>query len=206
MNLFNFILIIAAFAMLISPSAAEVKTLTYCDTLPVKSTGWADNHTLPLFDPTLGDLVGVDLVIRLDVLQDFRFENKGTLGQTVAVESDVDLLITTPNSSSISVTASSSISENLAGFDGVVDYSGASGRSLEGVTSNSSKTLEYPYLSDFIASAPGENVSLPASTSVRSSSLAPGNCIFEMATFTGSKLCVTYTYEPEYPRDVGESR
>jgi hypothetical protein len=201
MNLFNFILIIAAFAMIISPSAAEVKTVTYCDALPMRAGSWSDNHTLPLFDPTMGELLRVDLAVDLEAQQDFQFENEGSGDAIVVVDSDFELSITMPDSSLVAAAASRSISEDLAAFDGEVDFSGPSGRTIEGLESTGSVEQEYLRLADFIASAPGETISLPATVQVRSRTQLPGNCAFSMATLSGSGFCVTYVYDPEADGD-----
>lgn len=197
MKLFNFILIIAAFAMVISPSAAEVKTLTYCDTLPVKAGSWSDDHTLPLFDPGMGELLRVDLAVDLNALQDFQFENEGSCGATVAVESDFELSITMPDSSNITAAAASSISEDLAGFDGEVDFSGPSGRTIEGLSSTGSVAEEYLELAAFVASVPDETITLPARALANSKTQLSGNTVSRISSLVGSKVCVTYTYDAD---------
>ena len=206
MYIYYFVLLLLASSFISSTAAGEVETITYCDTLPIKSVDWADNHTLQLFDPSLGDLVRVDLAVDLFVLQDFNVENKDESSQTLSVDSDVGLIIVTPDSSSISVTASGSIGEELAGFDGVVDFSGPSGRTIKGFASDGKTVQQYLKLSDFIASTPGETVLLPVFTSITSETQIPGCCVFSMSTVAGSKLCVTYTYELESLGDGGAAQ
>lgn len=188
----------------LSISAGGVETATYCDTLELNSSGWKGNHTLPLFDPGLGNLVGVDLVTDLGVKQNFSLENEQPEGQNIGVGSETTLSITLPNSNSISANASSSIDEELAAYDRETDFGGSSGKMIEGVESKGSAEEKYPKLSDFVASFQNETLSLPAAISIRSET--SGNIVFSMSTVAESKICVTYTYEPNDSNEKGESK
>ena len=201
-NMDNLLLVLIAFSSFLSLSAGEVETATYCDTLTFGSPNWNDNHTLPLFDPSLGNLVGVDMAVDLSVFQNFSLENEVQEGQLVGADSEAGFLITMPNSSTISVNASSSVSEELAAYDGDTDFSGPSGRKIEGVESKGSAEERYLELSDFIASFQNETVSLPAAVSIRSGTSA--NSVFSLSTIAESKVCVTYTYEPGGSGEKGD--
>lgn len=192
-NLCEFFLILVAFCVFFFPSAAGIETLTYCDSQKISTEG--GNHTLPLFDPNLGDLIGVKMTANLDVLQNFSLENDLQEAQTMSAESNVGLIIAAPDSSSISVNASSSINENLDPFDGQMDFSGASGRTIEEKRTTGSAEMDFENLAGFVASVQNETISLPVSISIGSSST--GNCVFGMTTLTQSELCVVYSYEPK---------
>ena len=161
MNIYRSILLLSLLAATLLPSVAEVDTITFCDSLPPKEGGWSDRHILPLFDPTMGELLRVDLSVDLVVTQDFQFENEGPAGATVDVDSVFELSITMPDSSNITAAATSSISEDLAGFDGEVDFSGPSGRTIKGLASTGSVAEEYLELAAFVASIPDETISPP---------------------------------------------
>lgn len=201
MNISAPIFSLLAFCVILSPAAAEVKTITYCDTLSGLGGSWEDNYTVPLFDPEMGKLMNVSLAIDLDVQLDFNVENQGPEGTVVASDSDLELAVTLPDSSSITATASSSVSEVLGEFDGETDFSGPSG-AIVSANSTGSGEEEYLDTSDFIATSPNETISLPAALDVRSRTQMPGNCLFGVSTLTRSDLCVTYVYDPE--ADGGE--
>lgn len=194
-KLCEFFLVLIAFCLLFLPSAAGIETLTYCDSQEISSEGWKGNHTLPLFDPNLGDLVVVKMTANLDALQNFSLENQLQEAQNLSAESDIGLFITAPNSSPISANASISISENLDAFDGQMDFSGPSGRTIEGKRATGSAEMQFENLDGFIASVQNETIDLPFSVSIGSSSA--GNCVFGMTTLAKSELCVTYSYEPK---------
>ncbi len=204
MSRYNFVLFLIALSLALPPSAAEVEDVTYCDSLTIDGPGWAENHTLPLFDPGLGDLVGVSLTVAIELVQDFKFENTGAAPQTVDLNSSVELLVNAPESGEVSVIASILIREELAGFDGEEDYSGPSGLTIEGATDRSYETVEYADGSDFIASYPDETISLPASASYLSGgSPVPSNCISSAKGSARSEICLTYRYEPKAAGEGG---
>lgn len=188
-------LAIIVLSSLLSLSAGGVETIEYCDTETISSQGSGNNHTIPLFDPGWGNLVRVDLTADLVVLQNFSLENEGNVSQTVDAESEGKLLITLPDESLISANASSSISEELAAYDGETDFGGSSGKTVEGVESRGSALQQYLMPSDFVASFQNETASMPATISVRTET--SGSFAFGISTVAESKICVTYTYEPK---------
>lgn len=204
MNIYNIILVSISLSLILSPSQAEVETVTYCDPLLIAGPGWMENHTLRLFDQSLGDLLSVNLTIGLELVQNFSFENTGLAPQMVDLNTTVELLVKTPDFDSVAVAATVLVEEDLAGFDGEEDYSGLSGRTLVGLTNRSSVTLDYTDPSDFIAAIPGETISLPVSaTYIGSGMKFP--CNFNSST-TGSvesQVCVTFTFEPKGSSEGG---
>lgn len=188
-------LIIIAFCSFLSSSAGGVETATCCDTMTISGLSSEGNHTLPLFDPGLGNLVGIDLAVELEVLQNFSLENEGPKSQNISVDSEAVLLIAMPNSGMISVNASSSVREMLEDYDGETDFAGSSGKKIEGSKSRGTAMEKYLELSDFVASSQNETLSLPASIDINSE--VRGNAAFILSTIAESKMCVTYTYEPE---------
>jgi len=150
--------------------------------------------------------VGANLTVALELVQNFKFENTGTAPQTADLNSSVELLVTTPESGSISVIASVLVKEELAGFDGEQDYSGPSGMIIEGATNKSYNTQNYSDPSDFIATLLGETITLPASASYLAGGIpVPSNFVSMADGLAVSQVCVTYTYEPNVPGEGGIS-
>ncbi len=201
MSIYRFILLLIASSLTISPSLAEVENVTYCDALNIEGPDWAGNHTLQLFDPNQGELLGVTITVGVELVQNFSCENTGSAPQTVESKTIVELLVETPSFGPVSVGTIVLIEEELAAFDGEEDFSGPSGRTLEGLTNSSSVTLEYTDPSDFVAALPGEMILLSASATYIGGGTVPGNSISAMTGSAESRICVTYTYEP---RGTGE--
>lgn len=191
----NLLLGIIAMNLFLSLSAGEVETATHCDVLILNNTSYTDNHTIPLFDPGLGDLVGVDLAVDLGVQQSFRFENEENDSQDVGAKSESVLQITMPNGDLISVNASNSAGEKLAAYDGETDYEGTSGKTIDSLGGKGTAKEQYSKPSDFVASYQNETISLPAKMTMKSST--SGSLSFRLSTVAESKFCVTYTYEPD---------
>lgn len=203
-NLRNLLFALIVIGLLLLPSQAEEETVKYCDSMTLSSDSPSGNFTLPLFDPGLGNLVRVDLTADSKVVQSFSFENQDQQGQSIGADSETKLSITLPDSSLISVNASTSVSEDLAAYDGEMDYKGSSGKMIEGVESKGSAEAQYQQLSDFTASVQNETISLPADVSVRS--MTSGNIVFSLSTVSESEVCVTYTYEPSGSEEKGDSK
>ena len=166
--------LLLASRLILSPAAGEVESITYCATPPTRGADWADNQTLQLSDPNLDDLV-----------------------QTFFGDFDVELIVMKPGSSSISVIASSSISEELAVFDGDDESSGRSGRNLEGMTNGGSKMLVYTDVSVFVATAPDETIHRPASANGSGDgALVPGNFVSTASGSAESQGTVTFASDP----------
>lgn len=203
---YSYLLMAIFYISVLSSSAEGVETAEYCDTLSFNASSPEGNYTLLLFDPSLGNLLDVNLAVDLEVMQDFSLENERSNGQTIDAESEAVLNVTLPDLSSISVNASSSVSEKLEAYDGTADFEGPSGKTIEGAASRGSFEQKYTEPSDFVASTQNETISLPAVLEVSSS--ARGNIALSIATVAESKICVTYTYEPgnSAAQEKGESK
>ncbi len=188
-------LAVAILITLFSISAGGIETIEHCDTMTVSGHSLGDNHTIPLFDPALGNLFQVDMTLDLEVEQNYSLENTEPAGQTADARSESILQVTLPDESTVSVNASSSVSEELAPYDGQTDFEGSSGKTIEGVESRGSKDMQKLRISDFVASVQNETISLPGRISIRSET--SGNIAFSLSTVAESNICVTYTYEPK---------
>ena len=190
----SLLLAIFIVASIISLSAGGVETATYCDTLTFAGKGLKGHSTLPLFHPGLGRLVDVGLAVDLGVLQNYSLENEENEAHEVSAKSESVLIITLPDGRSIPINASSAINEKLAAYDGKTDFAGASGKRIE-ASSKGTFQEKYQELSDFTASFQNETISLPVDISFTSST--SGSLVFRLSTIAESKVCVTYTYEPD---------
>ena len=132
-------------------------------------------------------------------------ENEELESQNVDAISESTLLMATPATGSVSVNASSTQrSAKLDAYDGETDFSGPSGRTIEGVACKSSAEDQHLSPSEFVASFQNETLSLPASLSIRSETF--GNIVFSFSTIAESKMRVTYRYEPSGSEDKGDSQ
>lgn len=189
------VLALLLFVPCMMPTAAQgYSTVVYCDEVPTALTDWTKNFTLPMFDPSQGTLLKVDLTFDLNITQDIFFENKGSGAGAITMDSGVVLLATTPDSNTTSVNVSNIFCEDVEAFDGIEDFSGPSGCNFT-VTTNKSVTRSCAGLSDFIAGSPGEAIVIPATVTTGVEAAGSGGHILRFVTHAGSKACVAYTYE-----------
>jgi hypothetical protein len=64
-------------ALLITPSFAAIKTVSYTSYISPTLTDWDLDHTLKLFDPALGKLTKVDFYVTINGTLIGEAENKG---------------------------------------------------------------------------------------------------------------------------------
>lgn len=184
--------------VLITVTAADIERLYFCDDIPSCLSDWDDNFSIQKFDPMLGDLKEVSFQLDMNTTQDVLFENKGSLSGEVTLNSEIELLVTTPNSEVVSFNDSIKYHDDIDSFDGVIDFSGTSGFAISGIKANNSVTYSYSEISDFIAESPSDaTIDLPVMS--RSTVQIRGVTDYsgKIKTFLGSKLCVVYTYDPK---------
>lgn len=181
---------------ILTTSSLAVKTVTYTSDLPSKVTDWERNHTLPYFDPDLGNLISVDFTASLNATTDGKAENLGpseVVGSYIDV--DADMYVDMINGDRLPLhlklaTAPTTVSP----FDGNFDYGGTSGFSASDADSiwgniyydDPAETAKYVGKGTFNlkASASGESV-------VRGS----GVWASLIMTYCWSNATITYTYD-----------
>lgn len=173
-------------------------TLTVCDALPWARTNF--NHTFQLakFDPALGQLTSVSVTSLLGTRQWFGMESRDNEAIEFEVTMSARGSLTLPNSPPpLQTNTSRTITAPLARFDGIIDYSGASGFADPDWVYTSNTASQNPYLpiSDFIAGAPNETVSLPFSATGAFSLIGSGNVRHTVYTEATAGVCVNYTYQ-----------
>jgi len=81
--------------------------VTCCDFLLVEGPDWSDDHTLQLFDPNSGYLLGVNLTVGPELVQNFGGENAAPSSQGADLNPTVELRVgmhTNPSGSVAAVT------------------------------------------------------------------------------------------------------
>ncbi len=118
-------------ALAAAPAIAGTETLLFQQTVPMQSTDWSNPLTFPKFDPALGILTDVIFTLDVVVQGSASFENLGPNTVNVTGQYAADVILRHPDTSFLArVQFNTLISEQLAPFDGALDFAGASGRSL----------------------------------------------------------------------------
>lgn len=182
-------LIIALMLALAGSLGAATETHTFV--VPDTFTDFAATATVPLFDPANGTLVSATLSVQATNITSTRVENLDRVAGTATCGSTV----TVTAGALASAVASKSFTNNLARFDGIVDYAGTSGASNAPATSSASSTV---VLDNASVTGTG-SYDIPVTAAATSFFTGFSAYSFNVATKAAIKITVTYTFTPNCP-------
>jgi hypothetical protein len=190
--------LVGCVAILASVSPTKALGLSYTNSTSFQSLDFADTPLdIQQFDNSLGTLNSVDLIFTANMIGDVSFENRSSRAATVIVylSSQTDLKL--DNQILFSLNPNQSYVYNVARYDGITNFAGASGRSLTGLTATSfgTQTLNNN-LQAFIGSG---NVSFLVSSISTSLVSGSGNLSSIISPSTEGIVQVTYNYDPISP-------
>ncbi|MDD2754752.1 MAG: choice-of-anchor E domain-containing protein, partial [Methanothrix sp.] len=173
---------------MIAPATAMDKTKTVVsDISPEKLVPWSGSHTVDKFDPTLGELKRIsiknDVGVRQHMAVTAYWENTEPI--TVTLYSDVGITVTLPDASTFVNTATMTKAKVLAPNEPWV----------EDIPDSGTATRDYANLADFIATTPGEKITLPARALTNSRIETTGAYDGTARAYATGHLEVTYTYD-----------
>jgi hypothetical protein len=159
-------------------------------------TNWSNTISIPKFDTTLGTLDSITFVLAGHVEGAARLESLETIPANVTVDLSAILKLMRPDTSQIVVTIPVvSVTELIAGFDGLIDFGGPSGRTHENLSANHSETAVSPPPASDIALFSGTgDIVLPVSAEGFSSGSGAGNLLLQFNTLASAEATVTYDY------------
>jgi len=182
---------------------ASAETVTYCGSIPMKSTDWKSSIVLPKFDPEMGTLTGVDLKGGLNLTQNVFVENMENESSNFSLSISGLLVVSLPGSENLTVNLNHSSEGNLSGYDGNMDYSGPSSvNTIENIPVEPIQKSTAA-IGEFISNSPGENVTLPTSVHIKSRIIAPGTSSSGVRISAGAYVCINYTYNPNTAKEGG---
>jgi len=171
--------------------------ISHSDSISMQPTDWALSLSVPQFNPALGSLDAVEFQFHGDMNGTIFYENEEPAPADVNLLLSASLTLQRPDLTTlISLAPSHSIMETAPAFDGLLDFSGASGRTYPGIAASDSDsyvTLPMEDLSPYIGLG---NVALPCSALGNSSGSGPGNWTFGFLTNAAADVTVTYHYTP----------
>jgi hypothetical protein len=180
--------------------SASAATITYngSPAIPDTQTNWNNFIGVQQFNPSLGTLTSVQITLNADVNGTIGVENTSN-SSSAPVTSQLSANISLKNPSNtliVSIAPSSSIfNDNLAVYDGAINFSGPSG-ATHTATANQSNSAVLTSLSDLGLFTGTGSVSLPISAIATSYANDGGNLVASIQTAAGASASVTYTYTP----------
>ena len=185
-------ILIFIFALTIFAVAEEV---VFCDSISLRETDWSENFTLEKFDSNLGTLQAVDIFVEVNLSQLVRAENTGPGNYTLNSTAESVLTLHLPDAQEIKADASQVIFSKLQPFDGLEDFSGSSGISLEEVASGNRTVYPIEDISGFVAGTKGENIVLNGVMECTQNMIASGSASSQIWTGAGADVCIHYRYD-----------
>ena len=185
-------ILIFIFALTIFAVAEEV---VFCDSISLRETDWSENFTLEKFDSNLGTLQAVDIFVEVNLSQLVRAENTGPGNYTINSTTESVLTLHLPDAQEIKADASQVIFSKLQPFDGLEDFSGSSGISLEEVASGNRTVYPIEDISGFVAGTKGENIVLNGVMECTQNMTASGSASSQIWTGAGASVCIHYRYD-----------
>jgi hypothetical protein len=177
-----------------------LQTVSYSGLHSSSSTDWSDVFSLQKFDSGLGALQSIDVDLYGSVGGDAKVESLDASASNVALNlNGLIKLATVTGSELIVINPLLSKTFALTAFDGLIDFSGASGKTLTGLSSSTSGSNHFSgatWLSMF--TGPGA-MDLSLSAKGVSSASGSGNLISQFATNAAANYKVTYTYAAAVP-------
>jgi hypothetical protein len=175
--------------------SASADRLEFCDSIPEDFVDWNSSVALPKFDPEMGTLRAVDLLCTMNLSQENMLENRNSQPANFTVSLYGTLTMQLPSSESVLIGINHSTEGNLSGYDNVTDYGGTSGiNSTESIPTEAA-SMSISNIGDFLAGAPGENITLPVKVNIASQTRTSGTFISAVVSKAGAEVCVSYTYD-----------
>jgi hypothetical protein len=189
----------AAFSMQRALAQARI---CYDASIPPRATNWTDSVALPKFDPSLGRLQRIDFTLTGQVTGSAQAENQSNSRTAVTLNFSCTLRLTRPDDTTISVSLPREVfTDELAPFDGRLDFSGPSGVTHANITARHAVTVHSPPPVTDLALFTGTmgnvgTIVLPITASGTSSHHGPGNLTVLFTQQASATVTVCYTYAP----------
>lgn len=177
--------------------SAQGALLSYTDEMPLSPTSASAVLNFPKFDPTLGSLEAVDVVLTGHIEGTMKFESRDPMPTTVEMRLAANIQLKNPENNVVAVTVPLvDIFSDVAPYDGVLDFSGSSGRTFSGLSATETAppiTLTAtPDLLKYIGSG---TIDLPVVAAAASFGRGSGNIVYLFNTFASASVLVNYRYQ-----------
>lgn len=185
---------------LVVPATTWADTQTWTDTIPVASTNWSGNLSVPLFNPSLGSLISVDITLDGSVSGTAKYENLSASPATINLNLQATITLTKPDTSTlVQIIPLANISDPATAYDLTTDFDGDSGGTFSGLSGAASDSTTLTAPADLALFTGIGTISLPASATGASFGSGSGNLITQFSSSAGAGMTVKYNYSVEVP-------
>lgn len=176
----------------------DVTTIDQTVNIDPTVAGFSLSRQVKQFDPSLGQLVGVEIINQGSITSDIRAENTSTLvGATINGVVSGKIILDGPGFSLENDVSNNAGTFNATQFDGIIDFAGTSGVQFDPKTATSNSksiTLTGSQMTPFIGTG---QVSLTENADVNSTVSGGGNVVFGVSSSATANFTVRYMYTPD---------
>ncbi|MBN9507650.1 MAG: choice-of-anchor E domain-containing protein [Alphaproteobacteria bacterium] len=177
---------------------ADSRIVTETATIADQTPGWTNTVEIAQFDPSLGTLEGIRITLDADITGAGMVENLGTAPGQIAFSDTARVTIEGMGyGAPFYAAAGFGDTAALAGFDGTEDFSGASGRTVGGLTGAGSSQIYLSALDGQQAAFIGSgSVALTLDATGASSVSGVPDLALQLQAQAGARIEVEYIYTP----------
>jgi uncharacterized repeat protein (TIGR01451 family) len=172
------------------------RTQSFGVDFPENKTNQSQTGTIPKFDPNLGTLTSIDLVVNGQITSDVQVENEDPSPVTVTGIVSGNLNLSGLDFNTLVTTSATSRNFNASRWDGVNDFAGTSGKDFGNLTVPGSRTVTLTSPSALADYAGAGSVAITESAVATSTATGGGNLLVKVSSTGSAHLSVVYHYIP----------
>ncbi len=188
--------LVAALTTLASSGFAQMQTECHVGAIPMQLTNFTRITSLPRFDPTLGELISIELQVSASVRGSARIESLDAAASLVATQFAVDMEITQSDMPlALFMIPVANFLDSFAAYDGTIDFGGTSGLTHDGIEAHDQMSYVLPMTPENRAIFSGTGmIDFVADAQANSSAAGGGNLIAQFDTMAGVDVQVCYAF------------
>ncbi len=179
-------------------ASAQANTITFTAEKPLSTANWRDILVLDKFNTSLGTLNSITFGLVGSAQGIGRVESLAGAATHITLSLGSIFTLSRPDSSSLVNVNNPIFSQNfsLSGFDGAIDFAGASGGSTGLLSSSKSNSFTSTSINDFalFSAVGGGKINLGISATAMSDSAGAGNLVAYVQTLAAGYTTVSYNY------------
>jgi hypothetical protein len=176
---------------------SKPKTSSQTVPFPATSTNFTKTATVSQFDPTLGKLTSVDVMLAGTLTSQIQVESRDATPTTITGRVEGTLSAQVPGVADLTLRPTSTVSFPASAYDGVQDYAGTSGKDFGAVSADDSKTVTLTTPGDLAAFIGTGTVPVSVAAASSSAASGPGNLLSEITSSGAATMNIVYHYLPQ---------
>jgi hypothetical protein len=183
---------------LAAPGRSDAAQIVQMDSVSLTTTDWSDALVFSQFDPSLGTLNSITVLLEGEVLGTIAFESLDNAPATITAELKAQITLTRPDATKLAVVVPTvQTVDMVAAFDGTIDFDLPSGKTYTDLAVSGSDSLTTPPPGDDLALFTGlGTISLPVTAVGQSNATGAGNLLASFMTQAAAQVTLTYDYTP----------